>query len=80
MKKCKVCNVEGNFVWDEDYHENTGKWRFYDQDMERPHQCQVKEPEPEKMTMCPYCNPLTRKPIPNKKLKVHIKTEHLGFN
>ena len=76
LKKCKKCSIEGNFVW----IENSGKWLLYNQDTERPHECQVKESIPEKMTLCPYCNSLTRKPMPSKKLKTHIKTEHLGFN
>ena len=79
MKKCKKCNIEGNFVWDKDYHENSGKWRLLDLDIERPPQCQVNELEPEKMTVCPYCNPQTRKKISVKKLQEHIKKHHLGF-
>ena len=79
LKKCKKCNVESNFVWDKDYFENSGKWRLYDQDTERPHQCQVKEPEPEKMVLCPYCNAQTRQKMSASKLQEHIKTAHLGF-
>ena len=80
MKKCKKCNVEGNFVWDKDYHENSGKWRLLDLDIERPHQCPTEKIKvPEEKTLCPQCNAQTRKPMPKSKLQEHIKKYHLGF-
>ena len=36
---CKKCGVEGNFTWDQQHFENSGKWRLYDLNMERPHDC-----------------------------------------
>ena len=36
---CKKCEVDGNFSWDHDWFDNTGKWRLFDHNMERPHKC-----------------------------------------
>ena len=81
IMKCKICNRDGNFIWDHDYYANTGKWRLYDKDSERPHECHTKKPKtniPE-MTLCPYCDPQTRKKISRTKIDAHIKQEHLGL-
>ena len=34
---CKKCGIDGNFSWDRDWFDNTGKWRLFDHNMERPH-------------------------------------------
>ena len=36
---CKKCSVDGNFTWDQQHFENSGKWRLFDLNMERPHEC-----------------------------------------
>ena len=36
---CKKCGVDGNFTWDQQHFENSGKWRLFDLNMERPHDC-----------------------------------------
>ena len=75
MKKCKKCNIEGNFGW----IENSGKWLLYNQDTERPHQCQVKEPEPrlEEIKSCPH--PMCNKKVKATKLQAHVKQEHIDW-
>lgn len=80
MKKCTKCNAEGNFRWDDDYHQNFGKWRLWNNDTERPHEC-IKETIqlPEEKTLCPFCDPQKRKPMPKSKLQEHVKKAHLGF-
>jgi len=43
---CKKCGIESNdLTWDQDWFSNTGKWRLYDKNMERPHQCHEKTAE-----------------------------------
>ena len=39
-------------IWDSEYNTNTGKWRLFDGNMERPHECTPKtnvviDPEPQ---------------------------------
>ena len=41
MATCLRCNL-GDLVWDKDWHEKTRKWRLYDKNQERPHQCEPK--------------------------------------
>jgi len=84
--KCKKCGVDGNFTWDQQHNENTGKWRLYDLNMERPHECiskTVKPPTPkveEKPVICPHCDPLSKnKFIKRENFQQHIKVEHFGF-
>ena len=79
LPDCKKCKIP-DLTWDETYHENTGQWRLYDPAKEQPHKCPViPKPILVKMTVCPKCNPLTRKPISAKKLQDHIKKEHIDW-
>lgn len=81
MVKCKFCEFESNeLVWDNDFHEMTGKWRLFHQGQGRPHDCKPPPPEPpEKEILCIHCDPLKRKPMTISKLKHHIRNEHLIF-
>ena len=36
---CNKCGIDGNFTWDRQHNENTGQWRLFDLNMERPHEC-----------------------------------------
>ena len=81
---CKKCKVDGNFKWDQQHNENTGQWRLFDNDKERPHECVIKKsakPKPKKKekTLCPKCDPQTRKPIDADKLQEHIKKNHIDW-
>jgi len=85
---CKKCGIDGNFVWDQQHNENTGKWRQYDLNMERPHDCShAKAPEASLETTtqiqrvkCPKCDPLKDSAwMQRDKLQDHIKTAHFGF-
>jgi len=73
-------------IWDSEYNTNTGKWRLFDRNMERPHECTsktVKPPTPkveEKPVICPHCDPLSKnKFIKRENFQTHIKVEHFGF-
>ena len=33
---CKKCGIDGNFTWDTNWFDNTGQWRIFDLNMERP--------------------------------------------
>ena len=79
MKKCKKCGVEGNFDWDKIHAQNTGKWRLFDNDQERPHECKVAKPAPipEPDKKCPH--PMCDKKIPKTKLQDHVKKEHIDW-
>ena len=73
-------------IWDYEYNTNTGKWRLFDRNMERPHDCTPKTVEPskpqpqEKPVICPHCDPLSKdKFIKRENFQTHIKVEHLGF-
>ena len=73
-------------IWDSEYNTNTGKWRLFDRNMERPHDCTPKTVEPskpklqEKPVICPHCDPLSKnKYIKRENFQTHIKVEHLGF-
>ena len=85
---CKKCGIDGNFTWDQQNHENTGKWRLLDLSMERPHECseaKIVESSLETTTQnprvkCPQCDPLKDTAwIEREKFRHHIKTEHFGF-
>jgi len=85
---CKKCGVDGNFTWDQQHNENTGKWRLYDLDMEGPHDCShEKTPEASLETTtqiqrvkCTKCDPLKDSAwMEREKLQDHIKTAHFGF-
>ena len=82
---CKKCSVDGNFRWDNEWYENTGSWRLWDNDRERPHECHAKpkpkpkqQPKKEKV-FCPKCDPQTRKLMDKDKLQEHIKTNHIDW-
>jgi hypothetical protein len=85
---CKKCGVDGNFSWDTDWYDNTGKWRIFDHNMERPHDCrglkaQVSIDKPIQVVppvKCPQCDPLKDSAwMERDKLQNHIKTAHFGF-
>ena len=79
---CKKCGIDGNFKWDNDWFDNTGKWRLFDNNLERPHECTAKK-KPKKIKkkkiVCPKCDPQTRKPMEVDKLQDHIKNEHIDW-
>jgi len=74
-------------MWDQQHQENTGKWRLYDLNMERPHGCSHEKTESSLETTiqtprvkCPKCDPLKDSAwIEREKLQEHIKTAHFGF-
>ena len=70
---CKRCNVDGNFRWDNDWFDNTGKWRLYDNDKERPHECSKSKPKEKKVyprkVVCPKCDPQTRQKMDDDKVE-----------
>lgn len=70
-------------VWDFEFNTNTGRWRLYDKNLERPHQCSTVKTKPkkkkEKKVLCPKCDPQTRKPMERDKLQEHIKIEHIDW-
>ena len=75
-----------NLIWDYEYNTNTGKWRLFDRNMERPHECTPRTVEPskpkpeEKPVICPHCDPLSKnKFIKRENFQQHIKVEHFGF-
>ena len=84
---CKKCGTDGDFIWDQQYQENTGKWRLYDLNMERAHDCSHKKAEasletitPKIRVECPQCDPLKDSAwMEREKLQEHIKTAHFGF-
>ena len=85
---CKICGVDGNFTWDQQHHENSGKWRLLDLNMERPHDCpgmKVEEASletimPNPRVKCPQCDPLKDSAwMEREKLQHHVKTAHFGF-
>jgi len=78
MKQCSKCNRVGNFVWDQDYHGNTGKWRLLDCDTERPHECsQPKKIEPERIVPCPHS--MCDRRMKASELQNHVKLEHIDW-
>ena len=85
---CNKCGIDGNFIWDQTYRENTGKYRLYDLNMEMPHDCSgmkieasIEEPIRERpLVKCPKCDPLKDSAwMKRDKLQHHIKTAHFGF-
>jgi len=84
---CKKCGWDGeHLIWDRENFDRTGKWRLFDRNMERPHECTsktVKPPTPkveEKPVICPHCDPLSKnKFIKRENFQQHIKVEHFGF-
>jgi len=84
---CKKCGWNGeHLIWDRENFDRTGKWRLFDRNMERPHECTsktVKPPTPkveEKPVICPHCDPLSKdKFIKRENFQQHIKVEHFGF-
>jgi transposase len=74
---CKKCGIESNdLTWDQDWFSNTGKWRLYDKNMERPHQIVQEQPR----VKCPKCDPLRNESwIKRENFQEHIKTAHFGF-
>ena len=44
MVKCKKCDQD-DLSWDREYNEQTGKWRLWNGQTERPHECGGKKKE-----------------------------------
>ena len=80
MVDCHKCK-KTDLVWDFEFNTNTGKWRLWDMNSERPHECpKPKIFVPEKTEVfCPKCDPQKRKLMNKKKLQEHIKTEHIDW-
>ena len=85
---CKKCGLDGHFTWDNDWFENTGKWRLLDLNMERPHECfeanvvdsSLETTMPNSRVKCPQCDPLKDSAwMEREKLQQHVKTAHFGF-
>jgi hypothetical protein len=85
---CKKCGVDGHFTWDTNFFENTGQWRLFDLNLERPHDCVHEQPQeasldaamPPPRVKCPQCDPLKDSAwIEREKFQHHIKTAHFGF-
>ena len=85
---CKKCGLDAeHLIWDHEYNTNTGKWRLFDENMERPHECISKtnaviDPDPpeDPLVVCPQCDPLSKsKFIKRENFQTHIKVEHFGF-
>ena len=85
---CKKCGLDAeHLIWDHEYNTNTGKWRLFDGNMERPHECISKtnaviDPDPpeDPLVICPQCDPLSKsKFIKRENFQTHIKVEHFGF-
>ena len=85
---CKKCGLDGHFTWDSEHYDRTGKWRLFDLNMERPHDCVHKNVEesslettmPRPLVKCPQCDPLKDSAwIKREKFQEHIKTAHFGF-
>jgi len=84
--KCNRCNLDSHeLVWDQEYHDLSGKWRLFHQGQGRPHDCKptasVQEaPPPPKKVKCPKCDPLRNESWMNADiLQNHLKNEHFGF-
>jgi len=84
---CKKCGLDAeHLIWDYEYNTNTGKWRLFDRNLERPHVCnitkKVEAPKPQQdpHVLCPKCDPLSNKKwIKREDFQTHIKVEHFGF-
>ncbi len=77
MARCKFCGMDSvDLTWTniEPNQQKPPVYRLYFQG--KQHNCKK---EPEAMKVCPYCDPLTRQPMPIKKLQRHLKTEHLEW-
>jgi len=65
---CNKCGIDGNFTWDQNWFDNTGQWRIFDLNMERPHDCpgmkteaSITEPILDRpLVKCPQCDPLNQ--------------------
>ena len=78
MVECHKCE-KPDLVWDMEYNTNTGNWRLWDNNLERPHECPKEISEAEEKVFCPKCDPMKRKLMSRKKLQKHIKTEHIDW-
>jgi len=80
--KCKRCGQENNLTWDKQHYENTGTWRLWDNDRERPHECpKTATPIPkEKIKKACYLCARAGKTVyffDTDKYKKHLTTFHL---
>ena len=40
LAKCKKCGLDSHeLIWDQAYHETSGKWRLFHEGQGRPHDC-----------------------------------------
>ena len=79
---CKQCGCIGNFEWDTEYFEKTGRWVFFDLDRGETHlhgQAEAEQHSKRKVK-CPKCDPLNDSVwIERDKFQEHIMTTHRGF-
>lgn len=83
MTKCKKCNADSpDLRWDKEHHEQTGKWRLFNQSLNIPHECKIKqkeEPKEPKMIICRLCDPQDeKKKMSVEQYQIH-KYSHLEF-
>jgi len=88
MARCKKCGLESSeLVWDQAYHEISGKWRLMHEGQGRPHDCsgspkpqELPTEQPNPLVKCPKCDPLSENAwMKREVLQDHIKIEHFGF-
>jgi len=79
---CNACG-ETDLKWDQQWFENTGKWRLWSIQKEQPHSCNNNKPKEEKIIRtlsCPKCNALGKaKYIRADKFQEHIRKEHIDW-
>ena len=80
MVDCNACG-EKDLSWDKENFENTGKWRLWSPQKERPHLCHNKtEKKIIKKKSCPKCSALGKtRYISADKFQAHIKMEHIDW-
>ena len=88
LAKCKKCGLDSHeLIWDQAYHETSGKWRLFHEGQGRPHNCNPQKTEeimPESaskpLVKCPKCDPLSNTAwMKREELQQHLKVEHFGF-
>jgi len=87
LVRCKKCGFESDeLVWDQAYHEITGKWRLMHEGQGIPHDCpalksqKMPAEELKPLVKCPKCDPLSENAwMKRENLQEHLKVEHFGF-
>ena len=88
MVKCKKCGLDSHeLIWDQAYHEISGKWRLLHEGQGRPHECHIENQQEttpgeasKPLVKCPKCDPLSNNAwVKREDLQEHIKIEHFGF-